>query len=177
MLKEHLHRSSRYNLARVTPERRSRWRLESFEELKVDRRRLIFECFEAWYLSRCRGRRRKGSGRRQRYRWFGCVGVDIESCYPFFEWVADGVRTSCDNIFASLSEAMTDILVQLEFRWGFVVEKKATNVIPRMSLSMPRVTPRDANKPSGKREVVFVNMFASVSIHTEKSLQSRQRTR
>ena len=43
-----------------------------------------------------------------------------------------------------------------------------TNFTPRISLSTPRVTPRDANKPSGKREVVLVNMFVSVSIHTQK---------
>ena len=76
---------------------------------------MVFECFEAWCLSRYRGRKRGGRGRRQGCRWFGHISVDIESCYPFFKWVADGVRTSCDDIFASLSEAMVDILGFVEW--------------------------------------------------------------
>jgi hypothetical protein len=45
---------------------------------------------------------------------------------------------------------------------------KITNFTPRISLSTPRITPRDANKPPVKSEGIFVNVFVNVYIHTEK---------
>lgn len=41
---------------------------------------------------------------------------------------------------------------------------KRTNLTPRISLSTPLVTPKDANRPSGSKEVVLLSMLLRVSI-------------
>lgn len=65
----------------------------------------------------------------------------------------------------------------LEFGRWFMVENEITMFTPRISLSTPCIIPRDANKPSDNSKVVLVNIFVSVSVHREKSQQSRQRMR
>lgn len=57
-----------------------------------------------------------------------------------------------------------------------MVQNEITSFTPRILLSTPRVTPTGANKSSGNKEVVFVNMFVSVYIHSQQNRRGRSTT-
>jgi len=63
--------------------------------------------------------------------------------------------------FRRLVDILGFVEWELEFGRRFVVENEITNFTLR-------TTPSDANKPSGRSEVIFVNVFVSVYTHTEK---------
>lgn len=53
-------------------------------------------------------------------------------------------------------------------------KKPLTSLTPRKSPSIPRLTPREANKPSGNNEL-FLNIFDSDAITFSQNLNGRER--
>ena len=49
-------------------------------------------------------------------------------------------------------------------------KKKLTSLTPRKSPSTPRVTPSEANKPSGNNDVVLLNISDNDAKHSSESI-------